>query len=225
MSEYYILEKGEKLGPFTPEELMDRPLEPSDVLLLPMQNQGTPAYDMPEFDAYFKSEGIYYPTKQNTSSYMLRLPAFIIDYFIIFFGAFLLAAITIPGYIARFEQEIMPVPFNYDKYIANIAKYQNVELVLQFVVLAILILYHAACESGRLRGSVGKYVMGLVVVDELGYSLTFWQALKRNLGKIIYEVAGLVVGPLSYLFYLRMIWGDRHQAVHDQLSRCYVVKK
>jgi uncharacterized RDD family membrane protein YckC len=224
-NEYYILDKGERIGPFTTRELMARPLEPGDIILQPAQTQGIPAYSMPEFSDYFKLEGIYYPTQQNTGNYILRLPAFIIDYFILVFGIMILALLIFPKQVLEIEQMYTPQPFTYEKYIENIKSHQNEALIMQLVLFIIMIVYNAACEAGRLRGSVGKYVMGLAVVDELGYSITFLHALKRNLGKWIYEIASFVIGPLAYLFYLRMIWGDRHQAFHDRFADCYVVKK
>lgn len=228
-NEYYILDKGERVGPFTTRELMNRPLEPGDMILLPSQTQGIPAYEMDEFSDYFKLEGIYYPTPKNTSSYLLRLPAYIIDYFIIVLGVIILGVIFFPQFILSLQPDIAPGTVSYQqimqKTTENMMKHQTDFIIIKIVVSIITILYNAACEAGRLRGSVGKYVMGLAVVDEMGYALTFGQALKRNLGKLLYEIMSFVVGAFSYLFYLRMIWGECHQAMHDQFSGCYVVKK
>ncbi|MEO6521655.1 MAG: RDD family protein [Mucilaginibacter sp.] len=229
-NEYYILDNGEKLGPFTARELMDRPLEPSDVVLQPTETQGTFAFNLPEFTAYFKSEGIYFPTQQNTASYLLRLPAFIIDYLMIVFGTMLLAMIFFPQYVIGLQPDITPgTSVAYQDLIKkttdNMLKHQTEFIIIQLGLFVIMVLYNALCESGRLRASVGKYAMGLVVVDELGYSLTFWHALKRNLGKTLYQAGQFIVGPLIFIAYLRMIWGDRHQAFHDLFSGCYVVKK
>lgn len=227
-NEYYILEKGERIGPFTTRELMDRPLEPGDVVLQPSQTQGTFAFNMPEFKDYFMLEGIYYPTQQNTSSYILRLPAFIIDYLIIVIGVMIISTIFFPQYVLGLQPEITP-GLSYQEMIKrttdNMLKYQTEFIFIQIGLFIITVLYNAACESGRLQASVGKYAMGLAVVDELGYSLTFWQALKRNLGKTLYQAGQFVVGPLIFIAYLRMVWGDRHQTFHDLFSGCFVVKK
>lgn len=228
-NEYYILEKGEKIGPFTARELMNRPLEPGDVVLQPSQTQGTFAFNMPEFSDYFKLEGIYYPTQQNTAAYMLRLPAFIIDYLIVVFGVVIIATIFFPQYVAMLQPNVDPGTLDYQQLIKktqeNMLAHKDIYTGIQVGVFLITVLYNALCEAGRLRGSVGKYAMGLAVVDELGYSLTFIQALKRNLGKFLYEIASFIIGPLAYIPYLRMVWGDRHQAFHDQFSGCYVVRK
>jgi len=229
-NEYYILDNGEKLGPFTARELMNRPLEPGDTVITPLQPQGTFAFNLPEFSDYFRLEGIYFPTRQNTASYILRLPAFIIDYLIVVFGVMLLAMIFFPQYVIGLQPDITPgSSLSYQdmmkKTTDNMLKHQTEFIIIQLGLFVIMVLYNALCESGRLRGSVGKYAVGLAVVDELGYSLTFWHALKRNLGKALYQAGQFIVGPLIFIAYLRMVWGDRHQAFHDLFSGCYVVKK
>ncbi|RKR85048.1 putative RDD family membrane protein YckC [Mucilaginibacter gracilis] len=228
-NEYYILDKGGRIGPFTPRELMARPLEPGDLLLQPSQTQGVPAYSLPEFDSYFKSEGIYYPTQQNTNSYMLRLPAAIIDFFVLAIPLWILACILFPQYILSLQPDITSTKISYQqlmqKSAENMLKHQTEFFIIEVAFFLVTILYNTLCEASHLRASVGKYLLGLAVVDELGYSLTFLHALKRNLGKFIYEVASFFISILAYTAYSRMIWSDRHQAFHDMFSGCYIVKK
>lgn len=224
-NEYYILNEGERIGPFTPRELMDRPLEPADVILSALQTQGVPAYSLPEFTDYFKKEGIYFPTQQNTSSYILRLPAFIIDIIMVIIISMVLGAFLAPQYLNSLQPGVTPENFNYNKFVDNMMKHRAEINIINIIVFVINNLYNAACEASRLQGSVGKYAMGLAVVDELGYSLTFGQALIRNFGKLFYQVASLFISILAYATYLRMVWGDRHQAFHDMMAKCYVVKK
>jgi uncharacterized RDD family membrane protein YckC len=224
-SEYYILDSGKKEGPFTAQELMDRPLEPDDLVVQPLQTQGVEAHDMPEFKDYFISEGIYYPTPENTKSYILRLPAFIIDSIIVILTTELLAFILFPDFMARI-MNIFTISFLTDPKLAeNMLKYRNEMLIIQVTIFVVTTLYHSLCESSRMRGSVGKYILGLAVVDHLGYALSFGQAIFRNIGKIIYDVISFALGPLAFLFYLKMIWSVRHQAIHDQFSGCFIVKK
>lgn len=205
VSEYYILEEGQKLGPFTEQELKDKPLEPDDIVLLPSQTQGTPAYSMPEFGAYFKEEGIYYPTKENTITYFHRLAAFVIDV------AILTIVIVILG-VVFFPQYFTPENLN------GLKNNQTVLFEFKMGMFAIITLYNSFFESTRLMGSIGKSIFGIAVVDELGYALTFKQAFGRNFGKIISEF-------IFYIGYISMFWTERHQALHDQLARCFVVNK
>ncbi len=205
VSEYYILEEGKKLGPFTVQELQDKPLEPDDLVLLPLHNQGTPAYTMPEFNSYFKSEGIYYPTPLNTVTYFHRLGAFIIDVAILGFVLSIIGILFFPLYLT-------PV------YIESLKTNQVRLGVFKLGTILVITLYNSIFESTKFMGSIGKTVFGLAVVDELGYSLTFKQALGRNFAKIINEL-------IFYIGYVSMFWTERHQAMHDQISRCFVVSK
>ncbi|MBW4890981.1 RDD family protein [Mucilaginibacter sp. HMF5004] len=223
--EYYILDSGKKEGPFTAQELMDRPLEPDDLIILPLQSQGAEAYTLPEFADYFISEGIYYPTPENTASFWLRLPAFIIDTIIVVFTTELLAFIFFPGFMARITS-IFNIAFLTDpKVQENLLKYRTEMMIIQAAIFVMTILYHSLCESTRFRGSIGKYILGLAVVDNLGYALTFGHALLRNLGKILYDVMSLVIGPFAFLAYMKILWSFRHQGIHDQMSNCFIVKR
>ena len=224
-NEYYILDKGQKLGPFTAHELMKRPLEPNDIVLLPLQNQGVPAHGMPEFEDYFALEGIYYPTPENTSSYFLRFPAAIIDFLIINMGFGTIFSLLAPRYVASLQNTFSMKSFSDPNWLVNVDKHRTELIIFQIVSFVLTVFYNAFCESSKLRASVGKHLFGLAVVDESGYSIGFGQALARNSGKIIYEIAGFVISFVAYFAYLRMIWTDRHQAFHDQFSGCYIVKK
>ncbi|EHQ25287.1 RDD family protein [Mucilaginibacter paludis] len=225
-NEYYILKDGQRVGPFNTQELMDKPLESDDVILLPSQTQGIPAYTMPEFKSYFKSEGIYYPTRENTSTYFLRLPAYIIDAFVVAIGTEILALFIFPQYMFKlqgvFTLELMKDP---NALAQTLKKYSTDVIIIHTVLSLMIILYNAICESSKIRASIGKYVLGLAVVDESGYSLSFGQAFKRNIGKIIYLIMDFLIGALSYIAYMRIIWGDRHQAIHDRFAACFVVSK
>lgn len=226
-TDYYILESGKKEGPFTAQELMDRPLEPDDIIVLPLQSQGVEAHVLPEFKSYFRNEGIFYPTPVNTSLYILRLPAFIIDGVILSILVSIVSYTFFPEFIDTM-QKIFIMSLNNDTKVDELLqKNQTGMLIFQAVLFVVTVVYHAFCESSRMRASVGKYIFGLAVVDELGYSLTLGHAMMRNLGKIIYELLGLinVIKILSFLAYLRIVWSYRHQGIHDQLSGCYVVKK
>jgi uncharacterized RDD family membrane protein YckC len=224
--EYFILEKGQKLGPFTEEELMDRPLEPDDMVLSPDETDFKPAHSLSEFDDYFKSEGIYYPTLENTRGYRLRLPAFIIDMVILIFGISIIGGIFLGTYMEKFGKIFTPDLFsNTEKMQKVVQQHQTELLVMQVIILFCVFIYNALCEASRLRGSLGKYICGLAVVDELGYGLTFGQAAGRNLGKLTYELPSFYIGFFAYILNMAMVWNPMHQAIHDRLSSCYVVKK
>jgi len=224
--EYFILEKGQKLGPFTGDELMDRPLEPTDMVLLPDETDFKAAHELPEFIQYFKSEGIYYPTKENTRAYLLRLPAFIIDMVILIFGISILGGIFLGTYMEKFGKIFTPDLFNDSAKMQKVMHDHQTELlVMQLVILLCVFIYNTLCEASRLHGSVGKYICGLAVVDDAGYGLTLGQAAGRNFGKVSYELPSFYIGFFAYILNLAMVWSPMHQAIHDKISGCFVVRK
>jgi len=224
--EYFILEKGQKLGPFTDDELMGRPLEPTDMVLSPDENDFKAAHELPEFTEYFKNEGIYYPTKENTRAYLLRLPAFIIDMVILIFGISILGGIFLGTYMEKFGKIFTPDLFNDTAKMQKVMQDHQTELlIMQLIILLCVFIYNTLCEASRLRGSVGKYICGLAVVDDAGYGLTFGQAAGRNFGKVSYELPSFYIGFFAYILNLAMVWSPMHQAIHDKISGCYVVRK
>jgi len=227
MSEqYFILDKGQKLGPFTYDELIDRPLEPDDMVLSPDETDFKAAHSLAGFDDYFKSEGIYYPTFENTRGYRLRLPAFILDLIIVVFGTTILGAIFFGKYMQQLETIFPMSALGDQSKMQAIFESHYPELVaVQLAFIFIMFVYHSACEASRMRGSVGKYICGLAVVDELGYSIGFGQAAGRNIGKLTYELLSFFLGFIAYLLLLSIPFTQMHQALHDRMAGCFVVKK
>ena len=66
-------------------------------------------------------------------------------------------------------------------------------------------------------GTLGKLGLNLRVITKDRRYPTWWQAVSRNLGKI---VSGL---PLGYGF-LVILAPHRNQTFHDQLGNCFVVR-
>jgi len=88
---------------------------------------------------------------------------------------------------------------------------RDLSLVLYLICSAVL-------DSSTLRGTPGKWLLGIAVVDELGRPLSFARSLRRNAAK-----------PLSFLplglgcFWA--IWSSRRQAWHDMIADTLVVKR
>jgi len=77
-------------------------------------------------------------------------------------------------------------------------------------------LYAPMLESSDLKGTLGKYWVGIQVVDKNGRRLTFQAALLRNLLK-------LVSSTLFFIGHLAALFTVRHQAVHDMLADSLVI--
>ncbi len=204
---YYILEDNEQKGPFTFAELTEIELDIHTRVLSPLADTWEDACDLPELYSYFLAQGIYFPTEDNLASFWRRLLAFIIDIVIISIVMDVIVAILISKGI-----------------ISNITTFQAYSkmpyselLLLQVILYSLLILYNSIGEASAMKGSVGKKICKLVVVDADGVGLTYMNALIRSIGKVV-----------SLFFYgigfLSIFWSDHRQALHDFLARTYVVK-
>lgn len=79
-------------------------------------------------------------------------------------------------------------------------------------------LYSSLFEFSRFRGTPGKILMSIVVVNTLGNRISFTQASMRYLGKLI-SVFTIFIG----FFYA--IYDKRNQTIHDKISHTFVTPK
>ncbi len=87
-----------------------------------------------------------------------------------------------------------------------------------FVILLIGLLYFPLFEASSMRGTPGKAICGLMVVDEDGNRISFLRSLGRNLGKIL---SSLILG----IGFMMAGWTRRKQALHDMIASCLVVRR
>ena len=146
--------------------------------------------------------------------FYLRFPAFLIDLIVV-----ILPLSVVFAFVLAYQY---PQYVNNPQFIEGLKTNEKVQLYIQIGMFFVLCLYNSICESGRLQGSVGKYIFRLAVVDELGYAISFGQAFRRNIGKVFYFFLPLF-GPI--LFVISLITSKRRQGLHDMISRSFVVSK
>jgi uncharacterized RDD family membrane protein YckC len=81
--------------------------------------------------------------------------------------------------------------------------------------IAVYLIYAAGFEASRYRGTIGKLVLGLEVIDETGCQLSFSRAIGRNAAKL------LSFNPLSA--FTDVDFNERKRAWHDDLAKTFVV--
>ncbi|NHA04605.1 RDD family protein [Mucilaginibacter sp. HC2] len=208
INEYYIVRDNEKHGPYSHTELMDMEVNATELVLSPLASDWQEAAELPEFDEYFKSIGVYVPTKHTVANFGWRLLAFVIDYLIIVLGFGLIGGVLVV--IERFttgtvsDNEAVSSP--------------GADLLFRLLFLLALISYNSAFEATEMQGSIGKFICRLAVVNINGERLRFGTALTRNLFKIL----------SSFFFcigYFAMLWSSMKQCWHDQRAKTYVVRK
>lgn len=79
-------------------------------------------------------------------------------------------------------------------------------------------IYFAGQESGRHRGTFGKRMCGLSVVDDMGKRITFARASVRFFAKFLSSA-------IMLLGFIMAAFTERHQALHDFVAETLVVKK
>ncbi len=205
--EYYILEDGEQQGPYTFNELTAMDLDIHTRILSPLGDTWEDACDLPEFYPYFESRGIYLPTGDNLASFGWRFLAWVIDYFLISVLASFVAKVLITQGIIR----------SFTSYSAILKASPRELFIMQLSFIIPLIIYNTVCEASPMKGSIGKKICRLVVVDINGMGLTFINALLRSFGKAISVF-------LLYIGFVTIFFTEHKQALHDQLARTYVVK-
>ena len=206
---YYILQDGEQAGPFTGYELMEMGLDVDTMLLPAMSSKWQKASDLPEFNPYFEAKGIYFPTLDNLATFWWRLLAYAIDcvvlYLLINILVMLLVAFgPVENLLTKIQKFDTKDPIN--------------QLTLNLIGFALSVVYNTIFEATSMRGSIGKKICKLAVVDADGRRLGIGQAFLRNLYKFI-SGAALCLG------YLNVFWDEHRQGWHDQWARTYVIIK
>jgi uncharacterized RDD family membrane protein YckC len=86
--------------------------------------------------------------------------------------------------------------------------------IIEFFVIW---MYFALNESSRRQATWGKQLLGLKVTDLSGEKIGFWKATGRHLGKIL-------SGGLFLIGFIMAAFTEKHQALHDKMAGCLVIK-
>lgn len=201
--EYYLLEDENKTGPFTYDEVTERDIDIHTRVLAPQATEWQYASELPEFNEYFESKGIYFPTADNLAKFGRRALAFIIDYLILF--------IPIEIIMIRMGLIILPSTAQF------IMPSQHAIMVLQVSFSIAFLIYNTLFEAA-LKGSLGKKICRLSVVDIDGKSPSVAKAFTRNLGALL----SLIIYGLPFL---SILFSEHRQAWYDSLAKTYVIVK
>ncbi|WP_428327354.1 RDD family protein [Mucilaginibacter sp.] len=208
MSAYFILVDGEQSGPYTFEELTEFELEIHTRILSPLANTWQDACDLPDLYPYFEAQGVYFPTGDNLASFWWRLLAFVIDHVILsFLMSIVISVMAVKG-----------IKFHINSINDMLKLPAKDMLTLQIIFYSLLIVYNTVCDASPMRGSIGKRILKLVVVDVDGMRLDFGNALLRAAGKALSMFIFIPV-------FLAVLFTEYHQALHDMLAKTYVVKR
>jgi len=92
-------------------------------------------------------------------------------------------------------------------------------IYLYLIMFAVVpFFYYGICEGSSMSASLGKKILGLMVVDARGRKLSWALAFIRAICKIL---SGLVFG----IGYFSVIFDKNRQALHDKMVNTFVVVK
>ncbi len=200
------MEGNEQLGPFTLQELMERGVDTYDIVFSPVLDTWAQAMLLPELYGYFESKEIYIPIQKNYAGFGWRFLALIIDTFI----WYLLSSVVVGLYGAT-------APF-VRAGTDDVTYYESITAIIGLIFFVGVYLYQALFECLPTRGSIGKIICRLVVVKPDGKRLTFWNALGRNLMKILSAM-------VCYLGFLSALWDSQSRTWHDMAANAYVIRR
>lgn len=87
------------------------------------------------------------------------------------------------------------------------------------IAYLLTILYFAILESGEHQATLGKRILGLVVIrSDTGEPITFKRAVVRNIVRLINI-------PIYCIGYLPILFTKKHQGLHDFIVRTQVVSR
>ncbi|WP_374951679.1 RDD family protein [Mucilaginibacter sp.] len=205
---YYILIDGVKTGPFTFEELIDRGLDTGTRVTPANGSNWENASDVPDFYEYFYAKGHIFPTDDNLATFWWRLVAYLLD---------MVAIYIILTFVMVIIVTFAPTD-GLKEYLEGLdTKNSMTQLKLNLIGFALSVVYNTIFEATPMRGSIGKKLCKIVVVDADGMRLSIGKAFIRNVTKFI-SGAALCIG------YLNILWDEHRQAWHDQIARTYVLK-
>ncbi|MCH8830789.1 MAG: RDD family protein [Planctomycetes bacterium] len=99
-----------------------------------------------------------------------------------------------------------------------------------FQIFAFLVqwAYYVVCEGFFNGKTIGKHAMGLRVIQERGYPITFWSASLRNLLRIADGMPYLITGGLGFVFFygvgfLTMLFSKKLQRLGDIVAGTVVI--
>jgi len=207
---YYILVNGEQTGPYTLDELIEKEPGLHTRIMAPSENTWQDACDVPELFEYFREQEYYFPTEDNLASFGWRLAAFCIDFIILWFSSSaLIYVLILKGVLNINLQKITPY--------TTFSRHDMI--IIGAIYYSLFILYNSICDASQMKGSAGKRICGLAVVNADGDGINYGIALVRSIAKLASVNIFWGIGTLTIL------WTEHKQALHDFLAKTYVVRK
>lgn len=90
--------------------------------------------------------------------------------------------------------------------------------LLYAVLIVLQLLYFIVLEASSMQGTIGKKLLGIVVVDEFGERITIKKSIGRTLSKFL-------LSGIFYIGYIMIGVTEKKQGLHDRIAKTYCVEK
>lgn len=119
------------------------------------------------------------------------------------------------GFLKRMYAALIDLAIIGFPYLIIINSYINVYFFALFTIGVLC--YFTILPATNFQGTIGKFILGLKIVDEKEKKITIFRSLLRLLSQFL----------SSYLFigYLMITWTKRKRGLHDYIARTYVIQK
>ncbi|MNZ70747.1 RDD family protein [compost metagenome] len=94
----------------------------------------------------------------------------------------------------------------------------NMGLITSAITLIICWVYYSWMESSKVKATLGKMALGIVVIDENYERISFGRASARFFSKFISSIT-FCIG------FIMVAFNSHKQGMHDQISKTYVINK
>jgi uncharacterized RDD family membrane protein YckC len=162
----------------------------------------------------------------HCAGFASRFIAFVLDMVVISLSlSAIIWALSQFGLLLQFTIFVDPTEYLINlinRYIVDLGRVENSAIftVLTFIGPGLFVVIYNVLFWSTAERTPGKAFMGLRVVTSQGKRLRWWRAVIRSVG---YILSVLYFIPLPFLGFLRVMWDDQRQALHDKLARTYVV--
>lgn len=120
-------------------------------------------------------------------------------------------------FAASFIDAILITIFNYGLVFLLSDNWQEPELYLQIITIAIGVCYFAYFESSSKQATPGKQAMHIKVTSTAGERISFLNGIGRYFSRLLSAI-------IIFIGYLMMLWDDKKQTLHDKMASTLVIK-
>jgi uncharacterized RDD family membrane protein YckC len=148
-------------------------------------------------------------TAPEYAGFWIRFVAYFID-------GLILSVVIAPIFFLFFTPEVELAELANDMD-AMIAFYSGLS-GLWFISFILTLLYFAGMQSSKYQATLGKMIIGVIVIDEVGNRISMGRGVGRYFAKIL-------SGMIFYIGFIMAGFDSRKQALHDKLASTFVIYK